>query len=100
QTDLVEPGMAYTVSFNTRSYKASPFLVPSFAGTAFPDFNENVAIIEQGFTQNQQIQIRGVLDIADWWIDPTFLDQAADGTLTFRAMDGKYRITADRSLKY
>lgn len=100
QTDLVESGMAYTVSFNTRSYKAAPFLVPSFAGTEFPDFDGNIAIIEREFTQNQLVQVRGIVDIADWWVDPTFLDQAADGTLTFRAMDGKYRITADRNLKY
>ncbi|MFB2118186.1 DUF5125 domain-containing protein [Parapedobacter sp. 2B3] len=100
QTDLVEPGMAYTVSFDVRSYQAAPFLVPSFAGTPFPDYTGNIAVIEQSFANSQSIQIRGILDIADWWIDPTFLDRQGDGTLTFRAMDGKYRVTADRGLKY
>lgn len=99
QTD-VPLGTPYTVSFDIRTYKAQPFLIPSFGDIAFPDFVGNTAIIQETFTQNQTIAIRGILDIADWWIDPTFLDRNDNGTYRFRAVDGKYRVTADRDLKY
>ncbi|MDR3188298.1 MAG: DUF5125 domain-containing protein [Prevotellaceae bacterium] len=93
-------GTPYTVSFNTLTYAAEPFVVPSFGGYEFGDFVNNLATIEDGFTQNQKISIRGFLDLADWWIDPTFLDSNDDGTYEFRAMSGKYRVTADRNLKF
>jgi hypothetical protein len=98
QTDM-PPGSEYIVSFNTRTYEAEPFLKPSFGGVEFPGYASDIAVIEHEFTQNQQIDIRGILDIDQWWIDPSFLDKV-DGTYKFRAIDGKYRITADQNLKY
>lgn len=98
-TDL-PAGSEYTVSLDIRTYKAEPFLTPSFDGAEFPDFAGGLAVLEKNLSQNQSISIRGFLDIADWWIDPTFLDKNDDGTFKFRAMNGKYRITADQNLKY
>jgi len=93
-------GTEYTVSFDVRSYDVQPFVKPSFDGVEFPGFADNLAIIEKNFSQNQSILIRGFLDIDNWWIDPTFLITNADGTYRFRAMDGKYRVTADQNLKF
>lgn len=93
-------GKNYIVSFDIRSYDIEPFVKPSFNGVVFPAFTGGLAIVEQNCTQNQSILIRGFLDIASWWIDPTFLDNNPDGTYKFRAMDGKYRITADQNLKF
>jgi hypothetical protein len=92
-------GANYTVSFDTRTFEAGPFLKPAFGGSEFPAFNAGMAIVEHNFTQNQAIAITGIADISDWWIDPTFLDKATNG-YKFRAIDGKYRITADQNLKY
>ncbi len=98
-TDL-SPGSEYTVSFDTRTFEGEPFLKPSFDGIEFPAFVSNMAIVEKEFSQNQQLSIRGFLDLEDWWIDPTFLDINPNGTYKFRAANGKYRITADQNLKY
>lgn len=93
-------GQEYTVSFNTLTYAYEPFVEPEFAGVLFSAFDEaGMALAEVDLEQNQTIGIRGFLDIADWWIDPTFIDRAGD-TFEFRAVDGKYRVTADRGLKY
>lgn len=97
---VVPLGTAFTVSFDTRSFVGEPFLIPAFGGFEFPAYTGNTTVIEQNFTQNQAIAIDGILDIANWWIDPTFLDKNVDGTYKFRAMTGKYRITADKNLKY
>ncbi|WP_312339369.1 DUF5125 domain-containing protein [Sphingobacterium sp.] len=94
------PGSTYTVSFDTRSFEAAPFLKPSFGGIEFPGFTNNMAVIEAEFKQNQLIGLDGIADIANWWINPSFLSGNPDGTYKFRAMDGKYRITADQALKY
>jgi hypothetical protein len=98
-TDL-PVGTPYTVSFDIRSYDVEPFVKPSFDGVEFPGNNDGLAIVEKEFVQNQPVIIRGFLDIADWWIDPTFFDTDANGNFIFRAMDGKYRITADANLKF
>jgi len=94
------PGSTFTVSFDTRSFEAAPFLKPSFGGIEFPNFANNIAVIEAEFKQNQPIGLDGIVDIANWWINPSFLSSNGDGTYKFRAIDGKYRITADQALKY
>lgn len=95
-----EPGTVFTVSFDTRSFEGSPFLKPAFAGIDFPNFVNSIAVIEAEFKQNQSISLDGILDIANWWIDPSFLSNNGDGSYKFRATDGKYRITAHQALKY
>ena len=90
----------YGISFNTLTYEGRPFVPPSFGGLLFPDPSNGLSIIEDEFTQNQKIVIGGYPDLNDWWIDPTFLDTNNDGSFSFRAKDGKYRITADSNLKY
>lgn len=99
QTDK-KLGSIYTVSFDTRTFEGEPFLKPSFGEVEFPAFANNRAVIEHEFTQNQTIAFGGFLDIDKWWIDPTFLNKQTNGTYTFRAITGKYRVTADQSLKY
>lgn len=90
----------YSVTFDVRTFEASPFLKPSFAGVEFPSFDDNLAKLDINLTQNQAVEIGGFLDIADWWINPTFLKNNNDGSYKFLAMDGKYRITANQNLKY
>lgn len=91
---------SYGISFNTLSYEGKPFVPPSFGGIPFSAPSNGLSIIENEFTQNQNIVIGGYPDLKDWWIDPTFLDKNGDGSFTLRAKNGKYRITADANLKY
>lgn len=95
-------GSAITVWFDTRSFEAEPFLKPAFGEHLFPTFGSGLAILEENFTQNQEIAITGFQDLEDWWINPTFLDKipGINGVYKFRAINGKYRITADQNLKY
>lgn len=97
---IIAEGSPFTVSFDTRTFEAEPFLKPSFGGIEFPAYSNNTAVIEHAFSQNQTIALDGILDINSWWIDPTFLEDNGDGTYKFRAIDGQYRITADQNLKY
>ncbi|MDR0540846.1 MAG: DUF5125 domain-containing protein [Dysgonamonadaceae bacterium] len=98
-TDL-PVGTPYTVSFDVRSYDIEPFVKPSFEGVEFPSYTNGLAVVEKELTQNQQIRIRGFLDITEWWIDPTFFDIDVAGNYLFRAVNGKYRITADSNFKF
>lgn len=94
------PEAGYTITFNTKTFEGTPFLKPSFGGIEFPAFENGIAVIEAEFTQNQLIAFDGITNIADWWIDQSFLANNGDGTYNFRAVDGKYRVTADQNLKY
>jgi len=97
---LSASGTAYTVSFDTKSFEAEPMLKPSFAAVEFPAYVNNLAVIEINLNQNQDVHIDGISDLSAWFIDPTFLDKKNNSTYTFRAIHGKYRITADQVLKY
>jgi len=60
-------GTEYTVSFDTRTFAAGPFLKPAFGDIEFPDFSNDIAVIEHEFSQNQNISFSGILDIDKSW---------------------------------
>ncbi|MBP9585281.1 MAG: DUF5125 domain-containing protein [Bacteroides sp.] len=47
----------------------------------------------------QVIRFSGIADLKDWWIDPDFFTATGDHFL-FAAAPGKYKITANKALKY
>jgi hypothetical protein len=57
-------------------------------------------LIDLDLTQNQTLTVEGILDIADWWIDPDFFARVSDNEFTFVPIAGKYRITANTAFKY
>jgi hypothetical protein len=58
--------------------------------------------VDLDLTQGQTVTLDGIDDIADWWIDPDFLVrvEGTDNKFTFQAMDGNYRINANKTHKY
>lgn len=51
------------------------------------------------FVDGQVVRFKGIDDIKDWWIDPDFLTADGDHYL-FAAAPGKYKFTANKTLKY
>lgn len=90
----------YTISFNTLTYQAAPFVVYEINGNEMQIVDENTYRIDMNLTKNQKIEIAGFSDLDDWWIDSDFFAKDADGNLTFVPIDGSYRITADFKNKY
>ncbi len=91
----------YSVAFNTLTYQASPFIIAyAINGTVFSRLDDTHFKAELNMTKSNPVTIDGISDLKDWWIDPDFFSQSADGAITFNGVSGKYRITADFALKY
>jgi len=91
----------YSIALNTLTYQASPFIVAyAIDGTVFSRLDDTHFKAELNMTKGNAVTIDGIEDLKDWWIDPDFFSQSADGAITFNGVNGKYRITADFALKY
>lgn len=90
----------YTVSFNTYTFEASPFVVLTFNGRTFTAASETVNTLDLTLAKGDVITPAGFPDFDSWWIDPDWLTRNDDGTLTFQAMAGTYRFEADMARKY
>ena len=84
----------YTISFNTLTFDGAPFITVSnlvdFATSTTTD-----ADLEQG----QTVAFSGI-DVADYYLSPDFFRQETDGSYTFNAISGTYRLVADDNLGY
>lgn len=85
------------VKFNFYTFEASP--MEKYMSISFENSEEG-KVKEINISQNQDLLIEGIDDYESWWINLAFFNKNADGTLTFKAIDGLYRITADYALKY
>ena len=90
----------YTVTFNTLTYEAGPFLTVNMNGQEFVQVDANTMKVEMALTQGEAITIEGVPDYESWWIDPDFFAEDAEGNLTFVPISGNYRVTADMQKQY
>lgn len=91
----------YSIQFNTLTYEASPFIIAyAFNGNVMSRIDDNHFKSELSLSMGETIQIDGIEDLQDWWIDPDFFSKSANGDITFNGWNGKYRVTADFSLKY
>jgi hypothetical protein len=88
----------YTITFNTLTYAAAPFITPErqpfINSTALTKVDDDHFTIDLNLTQGQNIEVSNIDGFAAWWIDPDWFTNNA-GNLTFNAIAGKYRITAD-----
>lgn len=79
-----------TISFDVVSFQvkypleALYVMVPETADPAYP------GVVEQEFKKGQIVAFAG---LGDLWVDVDFFDNNGDGTYTFRAEGGKYRLT-------
>ena len=91
----------YSITFNTFNYAAGPFIIAyAVNGTVMSRIDDDNFKADLALTQGQEVLIDGIEDLDSWWIDPDFFSKDAGGKLTFRAINGSYRITANFNNKY
>lgn len=94
----------YEITFNTLTFEGTPFIKFAVNENEFTKRDDNHWFVDMDLQQNQEIQITGLKsDYVNYWIDPTFFSikkNSNSKVLKFRAMDGRYRITVNKSLKY
>lgn len=90
----------YTISFNTYSFAASPFVTLKINGVELTATDDTHSQIDMNLSKGQNITLEGFPNINDWWIDPDFFSRNEDGSLTFLPIGGNYRIIADQNLQY
>lgn len=83
----------YKICFNTLTFEGAPFETVS----NLADFDNNIA--ETYLEQGQTIAFSGI-DTNNYWFDPDFFTQEKDGSYTFNAISGTYRLIADDKLAY
>lgn len=93
-------GGKFAVELNTRTFAASPFSVLKLNGQELESVDENTARIDMALSQGQTITPEGFSSFGDWWIDSDWFKRNDDGSLTFTAMGGNYRLIADQKLQY
>ena len=90
----------YTISFNTFTLEGSPFVVMSLNGEKLQAIDETTMSIDMDLAKGDRLVPDGFPNYNDWWINPDFFTKNEDGSLTFNAYDGKYRIIADLRRQY
>lgn len=90
----------FDITFNTLTYEASPFITLEFAGEEMSMVDDDNYKVEMELEQGQEIEVDGIADIEDWWIDPDYFEDTGEGEFTFVPLTGKYRVTANFGQKY
>ena len=94
----------YQITFNTMTFEGTPFIKFALNEQEFNKRDDDHWYVDMDLQQGQEIQITGLKsDYVNYWIDPTFFDVKKNTNrkvLKFRAMDGKYRVTVNKNLKY
>lgn len=90
----------YTISFNSYTYEASPFVKFLLDGAEMKMIDNDNYEIDVTLKTGQMLEFAGVPDYNNWWIDADFFAKQDDGKLKFLPLPGSYRITANVKLKY
>ncbi|WP_321333953.1 DUF5125 domain-containing protein [uncultured Bacteroides sp.] len=90
----------YPISFNTLTYEGSPFMKLLVNDTLMQMVDDDNYKADMDLTQGEKLEISGISDYDQWWIDPDFFTRDADGKLEFLPVSGSYRITANLKYKY
>lgn len=94
----------YEITFNTLTFEGTPFIKFALNDNEFNKQDDNNWFVDMDLEQGQEIQITGLKsDYANYWIDPSFFDikkNTNKKVLVFRAMNGKYKVTVNKSMKY
>lgn len=93
-------GGQFTISLNTRTFEASPFSTLKLNGNVLEAITETTASVDLTLDKGSLIVPEGFSNFGEWWIDPDWFTRNDDGSLTFQAMPGNYRIIADQKLQY
>ncbi|MBD5358996.1 MAG: DUF5121 domain-containing protein [Bacteroides sp.] len=90
----------YTISFNTFSFEGSPFVTLTINGQQLEAIDETTSKIDMTLAKGDTLTPEGFPEYAEWWINPDYFTKNEDGSLTFNAYNGNYRIIADTKLRY
>lgn len=91
----------YSIAFNTFNYEASPFIIAyAVNGIVMDRIDDTHFKVDATLTKGQEIKIDGIEDLSAWFMDPDYFSVDANGKITFLPISGKYRITANFTLKY
>lgn len=90
----------YTIEFNTFTLEGSPFVVMTFNGEKFNAIDETTSSIDMSLAKGDVILPDGFPNFNDWWINPDYFTKNEDGSLTFNAYNGNYRVIADTRRQY
>ncbi|PRY96628.1 DUF5125 domain-containing protein [Marinilabilia salmonicolor] len=90
----------YEIFFNTLTYQAGPFISLEFAGHEMTMIDDENFKVEADLEKEQVIEVDGIANLDEWWIDEDFFANNGDGTLTFKAISGKYRVIANFTHEY
>lgn len=93
-------GDGYTVTFNTYTLEGSPFLNLSINGETFVSNGDGSSYVDLTLSKGNTLIPEGFPDWDEWWVSPDFFVRNNDGTLTFNAYRGTFRITAYPDDKY
>lgn len=93
-------GGKFAIELNTRTFAASPFSVLKLNGQELESIDDNTARVDMALSNGQVITPEGFSNFGDWWIDPDWFSRNDDGSMTFKAMGGNYRLIADQKLQY
>ena len=90
----------YTISFNTFTLEGSPFVVMTLNGQRLEAIDETTSGVDMNLAKGDVLTPDGFPDFNEWWINPDYFTKNPDGSLTFNAYNGSYRIIADTKMKY
>ena len=90
----------YTISFNSFSFEGSPFVVLSINGQTLEAIDETTSYVDLSLAKGDRLTPEGFPDFGEWWMNPDYFTRNEDGSLTFNAYQGNYRIIADTKLRY
>jgi hypothetical protein len=93
-------GGKYTIELNTRTFAATPFSILKLNDTELSTVDDDNAQLDMTLTTGQTITPEGFTSFGEWWIDPDWFTRNDDGSLTFTAQSGTYRIIANQKLQY
>lgn len=89
-------GGTYSVTFNTRTLKASPFFEVVLNGQNMNMIDKDNYQLDIDLTQGEEITFVG---LNNWWVDPDFFAEEGE-KMTFVPISGRYRVTANLPLNY
>ncbi|WP_298650731.1 DUF5121 domain-containing protein [uncultured Proteiniphilum sp.] len=89
-------GGTYSVTFNTRTFTASPFFEVVLNGQKMNMADKDNYQLDIDLTQGEEVTLEG---LTDWWVDPDFFAEDGD-KMTFVPISGKYRVTANLPFNY
>lgn len=91
----------YTISFNTFTMEGAPFTSLSINGNQLEQVEDDLYQVDlNNLAKGDILTLEGFPNFEEWWLNPDYFQNNNDGTLSFMAYNGNYRIIADTKLQY